>query len=67
MEKTKSRTGCKGGLLMLKDFVKAEKPQDEELKQRIREAGEKLAAQQNQIKEHKIPVLVLMEGWGTAG
>ena len=52
---------------MLKDFVKAEKPQDEELKQRIREAGEKLAAQQNQIKEHKIPVLVLMEGWGTAG
>ncbi len=50
---------------MLKDFVKAEKPQDEELKQRIREAGEKLAAQQNQIKEHKIPVLVLMEGWGT--
>ena len=30
---------------MLKDFVKAEKPQDEELKQRIREAGEKLAAQ----------------------
>ena len=52
---------------MLKDFVKAEKPQDEELKQRIREAGEKLAAQQNQIKEHKIPVLVLMEGCGTAG
>ena len=48
MEKTKSRTGCKGGLLMLKDFVKAEKPQDEELKQRIKEAGEKLAAQQNQ-------------------
>ena len=46
---------------MLKDFVKAEKPQDEELKQRIREAGEKLAAAQNQIKEHKIPVLVLME------
>lgn len=52
---------------MLKDFVKAEKPQDEELKQRIKEAGEKLAGQQNQIKEHKIPVLVLMEGWGTAG
>lgn len=24
---------------MLKDFVKAEKPQEEELKQRIREAG----------------------------
>ena len=42
-KETKFRKGCKGGLLMLKDFVKAEKPQEEELKQRIKEAGEKLA------------------------
>ena len=31
------KSSVKGGLLMLKDFVKAEKPQEEELKQRIRE------------------------------
>ena len=52
---------------MLKDFVKADKPQEDELKQRCEAAGEKLNRQQTMIKEHKIPVLVLMEGWGTAG
>lgn len=52
---------------MLKNRILAEKPQEEELKTRLKAAREKLAAQQMQIKEHKLPVLVLLEGWGTSG
>lgn len=52
---------------MLKNVIFAEKPDDEELKKRLSEAREMLAAQQMKIKEHKIPILVLVEGWGTAG
>ena len=33
----------------------------------MRQPGEKLAAQRLLIKEQKVPVLVLLEGWGTAG
>lgn len=52
---------------MLKNRILAEKPQEEELKNRLKAAREKLAAQQMQIKEHRLPVLVLLEGWGTSG
>ncbi len=52
---------------MLKNVIFPEKPEEEELKKRLEEAREKLASQQTKIKEHKIPVLVLVEGWGTAG
>ena len=52
---------------MLKDVQFPEKPEEEELKTRLKTAREKLQAQQLQLKEHKIPVLVLVEGWGTAG
>ncbi len=52
---------------MLKNVVFANRPEEEELKVRLEAAREKLAAQQMLIKEHKIPVLVLIEGWGTAG
>lgn len=52
---------------MLKNAIFAEKPEDEELKERLAEAREKLSALQMKIKDHKIPVLVLVEGWGTAG
>ena len=52
---------------MLKNRILAEKPQEEELKARLKTAREKLAVQQMQIKEHKLPVLVLLEGWGTSG
>ncbi|MBQ8598143.1 MAG: polyphosphate:AMP phosphotransferase [Lachnospiraceae bacterium] len=52
---------------MLKNVIFSEKPEEEELKKRLAEAREKLSAQQMKIKEHKIPVLVLVEGWGTAG
>ncbi len=42
-------------------------PGTEELKDRLQTVREKLARQQMLLKEKKLPVLVLMEGWGTAG
>ena len=52
---------------MLKDWNKPEQPGEEELEERLQAARAKLSVQQMQIKEHKLPVLVLFEGWGTAG
>lgn len=52
---------------MLKNVIFPERPGEEELKARLKAAREKLAGQQTLIKEHKLPVLVLVEGWGTAG
>ena len=52
---------------MLQEWKAMEKPEEEEIRARLAAAKEKLAKQQFLIKEQKIPVLVLMEGWGTAG
>lgn len=52
---------------MLQNRNALEKPSDQELRERLQAAREKLISQQMQIKEHKLPVLVLFEGWGTAG
>ena len=52
---------------MLKNRILAKKPKEEELKRRLKEAREKLLALQMRIKEHRLPVLVLLEGWGTSG
>ena len=52
---------------MLQEWKAMEKPDEEEIKARLAAAKEKLAKQQLLIKEQKIPVLVLMEGWGSAG
>lgn len=52
---------------MLNNIVFAERPEEEELKARLKFSREKLAGLQMKIKENKIPVLVLVEGWGTAG
>lgn len=52
---------------MLKNVQFMEKPDEEELKKRLKKAREKLASQQMLLKDHKVPVLVLVEGWGTAG
>ena len=49
---------------MLKDVQFPERPEEEELKIRLKAAREKLQAQQLRLKEHKTPVLVLVEGWG---
>ncbi len=52
---------------MLKDWNGLEKPEVQELDERLKAARAKLAVQQMQIKEHKLPVFVLFEGWGAAG
>ena len=52
---------------MLKNWNRPERPGEEEIEGRLRAARAKLAVQQMQIKEHKLPVFVLFEGWGTAG
>ena len=52
---------------MLKDFVRAAKPDEKELKKEIKLQQEQLAAYQMQIKERKLPVMVIFEGWGAAG
>ena len=52
---------------MLKNWARPEKPEGEELKQRLKAAEEKLSQQQMKLKENRLPVLVLIEGWGAAG
>ncbi len=52
---------------MLKNWVRPEKPEGEEIKQRLKAAEEKLSQQQMKLKKKKLPVLVLIEGWGAAG
>ncbi len=53
--------------MMLKNWNPPEKPQPEEAKARLKGAKEKLSQLQMQLKEHRLPVLVLIEGWGAAG
>ena len=43
------------------------KPDSEEIRQRLETAHSRLFAQQMQMKENRLPVLVLFEGWGAAG
>ncbi|MBR2187926.1 MAG: polyphosphate:AMP phosphotransferase [Eubacterium sp.] len=52
---------------MLKDFVKAEKPDASVMKEQLQAEREKLSVRQLQIKEAKLPVMVIFEGWGAAG
>ena len=52
---------------MLKDFIKAELPDEEELKTKLKEERARLSAFQMKIKEAGLPVMVLFEGWNAAG
>ncbi len=52
---------------MLKDLDKNNKPADEEIEVRLANAKDKLLKQQIIMKEKKLPVIVLFEGWGAAG
>lgn len=54
-------------VLLLKDWNRPQKPSDEEVEERLSAAREKLSAQQMKIKEKRLPVLVLFEGFGAAG
>lgn len=52
---------------MIDNWNALPKPTDEEIRQRLEAAHQKLFAQQMQMKENKLPVLILFEGWGAAG
>ena len=52
---------------MLKDWNKLEVPAGEEVENRLKAAREMLLKQQVMMKEKKLPVIVLFEGWGAAG
>lgn len=52
---------------MLENWNKPQRPEEAELEERLKAARDKLSRQQMLIKEHGLPVLVLFEGWGTAG
>ena len=52
---------------MLKDWIKSEKPDDNEMTARLGKARTELNGMQMAIKEKKLPVLVIFDGWGGAG
>ena len=52
---------------MLKDFAKAIPPEKEQIKEELKVQRERLAGYQMKIKEAKLPVMVMFEGWGAAG
>ncbi len=52
---------------MLKEFAKATPPEADELKAELKAAQAQLAGYQMKIKEARLPVMVIFEGWGAAG
>ena len=52
---------------MLADFVKSIPPEKEDIKAELKVEREKLANASMKIKEAKLPVMVIFEGWGSAG
>ena len=52
---------------MLKDFVKATPPAKDQMKAELAHERERLAGFQMRIKEAKLPVMVVFEGWGASG
>lgn len=52
---------------MLKDWNKVEQSTAEEVDKRLANAKNSLLQQQIAMKEKKLPVIVLLEGWGAAG
>lgn len=52
---------------MLTNWNPARMPEKDEMKSRLSTARKQLYDLQMKIKEHKIPVIVLFEGWGTSG
>lgn len=52
---------------MLNNWNPEEIPPKEEIKERLDKARARLYKLQMEIKEHKVPVLVLFEGWGASG
>ena len=52
---------------MLKDLIKTERMTDDELKTKIAEERDHLFSLQMKIKDAKLPVMVIFEGWNAAG
>ncbi|MCD7866683.1 MAG: polyphosphate:AMP phosphotransferase [Clostridiales bacterium] len=52
---------------MLKHWIPANPPEKDAMKQRLETARKRLYELQMEIKNHKIPVLVLFEGWDASG
>ena len=52
---------------MLKSWTPGEMPDREEMKRQLEKTKSSLYDLQMKIKEHKLPVLVLVEGWSAAG
>jgi len=52
---------------MLKDYIKAQAPEEDELRSKLKEERAHLSASQMKIKEAGLPVMVLFEGWSAAG
>ena len=52
---------------MITNWSPARVPEKEEIRERLAAAKAQLYEFQMKIKEHKIPVLVLFEGWGASG
>ena len=52
---------------MITNWSPARVPEKEEIRERLAAARAQLYEFQMKIKEHKIPVLVLFEGWGASG
>lgn len=52
---------------MIDNYNAMPKPSSEEIKERLDAAHARLFAQQLQMKDSKLPVFVLFEGWGAAG
>ncbi len=52
---------------MINEWVKPEKPTDEKISEKLKTLRIQLAKRQLLIKEKKLPVLVVFDGWGAAG
>ena len=52
---------------MLDNWNRPKRPDDAEIDEGIEEAKKRLADIQIQVKEKKLPVLVVLEGWDAAG
>ena len=52
---------------MLKEWTPGEIPEKQELEEQLDKSRKKLYDLQTKIKEHRLPVLVLFEGWAAAG
>ncbi len=52
---------------MIENWVTANRPTDEEIEARLEKARYQLFERQIKVKEGKVPVMILLEGWGAAG